>query len=109
LVHEPKGETAGRAPCLDDLARPTWVNCRPRKPPYQYTPPAADAPRFGQPITQADIAPWDISIVPDGGPAILQSRATDEAGNVQPSREQFIADRVSSDGSRSRSEISADL
>ena len=27
---------------------------------------AADAPRFGQPITQADIAPWDISIGPDG-------------------------------------------
>ena len=27
---------------------------------------AADAPRFGQPITQADIAPWDISIAPDG-------------------------------------------
>ena len=27
---------------------------------------AADAPRFGQPITQADIAPWDNSIAPDG-------------------------------------------
>ena len=27
---------------------------------------AADAPRFGQPIKQADIAPWDISIGPDG-------------------------------------------
>jgi len=27
---------------------------------------AADAPRFGQPITAADIAPWDISIPPDG-------------------------------------------
>src|SRR5262249_18558757 len=27
---------------------------------------AADAPRFGQPITAADLAPWDISIAPDG-------------------------------------------
>ena len=27
---------------------------------------AADAPRFGQPITGAEIAPWDISIAPDG-------------------------------------------
>ena len=27
---------------------------------------AADAPRFGQPMTPADIAPWDISIGPDG-------------------------------------------
>jgi DNA-binding transcriptional LysR family regulator len=27
----------------------------------------------------------------DGGPAILQSRAWDEAGNSQPSREQFVA------------------
>jgi sulfane dehydrogenase subunit SoxC len=33
--------------------------------------------------------PWNW----DGAPATLQSRATDEAGNVQPSREQFIADR----------------
>src|ERR1700722_19358231 len=29
----------------------------------------------------------------DGGPAILQSRAWDEAGNVQPTREQFVAKR----------------
>ncbi len=29
----------------------------------------------------------------DGGPAILQSRAWDEAGNVQPTRAQFIAQR----------------
>jgi len=29
----------------------------------------------------------------DGGPATLQSRATDEAGNVQPTREQQIAER----------------
>ncbi len=27
---------------------------------------AADAPRYGQPITGADLAPWDISIAPDG-------------------------------------------
>ena len=25
-----------------------------------------DAPRYGQPITPADLAPWDISIAPDG-------------------------------------------
>ena len=29
----------------------------------------------------------------DGGPATLQSRATDEAGNVQPTREKLIAER----------------
>src|SRR5437870_5447455 len=27
---------------------------------------AADAPRFGQPLAPADVAPWDISIAPDG-------------------------------------------
>jgi S-disulfanyl-L-cysteine oxidoreductase SoxD len=27
---------------------------------------AADAPQFGKPVTQADIAAWDISIGPDG-------------------------------------------
>src|SRR5215471_6432151 len=27
---------------------------------------AADAPRFGRPISPADLAPWDISIAPDG-------------------------------------------
>ena len=27
---------------------------------------AADAPRLGQPITSADLVPWDISIAPDG-------------------------------------------
>ena len=27
---------------------------------------AADAPRFGQPIAPANLAPWDISIAPDG-------------------------------------------
>ena len=29
----------------------------------------------------------------DGGPAILQSRAWDQAGNVQPTRAQFVAQR----------------
>jgi sulfane dehydrogenase subunit SoxC len=33
----------------------------------------------------------------DGGPAILQSRAWDEAGNVQPTRAQIIAERGESD------------
>src|SRR5262245_66385538 len=27
---------------------------------------ATDVPRFGQPITPAELAPWDISIAPDG-------------------------------------------
>ena len=27
----------------------------------------------------------------DGGPAVLQSRAWDEGGNMQPTREQFVA------------------
>ena len=27
---------------------------------------AADAPRFGQPISPADLAAWDISIAPNG-------------------------------------------
>ena len=29
----------------------------------------------------------------DGGPATLQSRATDEEGNVQPTREKLVAER----------------
>jgi sulfane dehydrogenase subunit SoxC len=29
----------------------------------------------------------------DGGPAVLQSRAWDESGNVQPTRSQFVAER----------------
>ena len=29
----------------------------------------------------------------DGGPAVLQSRSTDEAGNVQPTRAAMIAER----------------
>ena len=31
----------------------------------------------------------------NGGPAILQSRATDDQGNVQPSRAQFLGERGS--------------
>jgi sulfane dehydrogenase subunit SoxC len=34
-------------------------------------------------------APWRW----DGGPAVLQSRAWDEAGNVQPTRSELIASR----------------
>jgi sulfane dehydrogenase subunit SoxC len=34
-------------------------------------------------------APWQWN----GGPAVLQSRATDDAGMVQPSRAQFVAER----------------
>ena len=34
-------------------------------------------------------APWRW----DGGPAVLQSRAWDEGGNVQPTRAQFVAQR----------------
>jgi cytochrome c len=30
------------------------------------TPALAEAPQFGQAIASADIAPWDISIGPDG-------------------------------------------
>jgi len=33
----------------------------------------------------------------DGGPAVLQSRAWDEAGNVQPTRAQVVAERGESD------------
>jgi len=33
--------------------------------------------------------PWNW----DGRPVVLQSRATDEAGNVQPTREALIAER----------------
>src|SRR5689334_3941222 len=34
----------------------------------------------------------------DGGPAVLQSRAWDEAGNVQPTRAQFVAERGQTKG-----------
>jgi sulfane dehydrogenase subunit SoxC len=49
---------------------------------------ALDEPRLPQAFTRFSMAwRWD------GGPAILQSRAWDEGGNVQPTREQFVARR----------------
>jgi sulfane dehydrogenase subunit SoxC len=39
-------------------------------------------------------APWRW----DGGPAVLQSRALDEAGNVQPTRAQIVAERGETKG-----------
>ena len=49
---------------------------------------ALDEPRLPKAFTRFGMAwRWD------GGPAILQSRAWDEAGNVQPTREQFVARR----------------
>jgi len=49
---------------------------------------AMQAPVLSKAFTRFRI-PWTW----DGRTAILQSRATDEAGNVQPSREAFIAER----------------
>jgi sulfane dehydrogenase subunit SoxC len=47
-----------------------------------------DEPRLSKAFTRFSMAwRWD------GGPAILQSRAWDEGGNVQPTREQFVAKR----------------
>jgi sulfane dehydrogenase subunit SoxC len=49
---------------------------------------ALDEPRLPKAFTRFSMAwRWD------GGPAILQSRAWDEGGNVQPTREQFVAKR----------------
>jgi sulfane dehydrogenase subunit SoxC len=49
---------------------------------------ALDEPRLPAAFTRFSMAwRWD------GGPAILQSRAWDEGGNVQPTREQFVAKR----------------
>ncbi len=49
---------------------------------------ALDEPRLPKAFSRFNMAwRWD------GGPAILQSRAWDEAGNVQPTREQFVAKR----------------
>jgi sulfane dehydrogenase subunit SoxC len=49
---------------------------------------ALDEPRLPQAFTRFSMAwRWD------GGPAILQSRAWDEGGNLQPTREQFVARR----------------
>src|SRR5205823_11052089 len=49
---------------------------------------ALQAPVLSKAFTRFRM-PWSW----DGGPVVLQSRATDEAGNVQPSREAFIAER----------------
>jgi sulfane dehydrogenase subunit SoxC len=49
---------------------------------------ALDEPRLPKAFTRFSM-PWRW----DGGPAILQSRAWDEAGNMQPTREQFVAQR----------------
>jgi sulfane dehydrogenase subunit SoxC len=49
---------------------------------------ALDEPRLPKAFTRFSMAwRWD------GGPAVLQSRAWDEGGNVQPTREQFVARR----------------
>jgi sulfane dehydrogenase subunit SoxC len=49
---------------------------------------AVQEPRLPKAFTRFRM-PWRW----DGGPAILQSRAWDEGGNVQPTREQFVARR----------------
>jgi S-disulfanyl-L-cysteine oxidoreductase SoxD len=42
---------------------------------------AADAPRFGQPIAPADLAPWDISVGPDGA-GLPPGRGTAKEGEA---------------------------
>jgi sulfane dehydrogenase subunit SoxC len=49
---------------------------------------ALDAPVLPKALTRFR-APWQWN----GGPAVLQSRATDDTGMVQPSRAQFVAER----------------
>jgi sulfane dehydrogenase subunit SoxC len=46
-----------------------------------------------QPVLSKAFTRFRMSWKWDGEPVVLQSRATDEAGNVQPSREAFIAER----------------
>ena len=60
--------------------------------------PLADKPRFGKPISEADVVAWNIDVrstdglglpagrgsVKDGQPATLMSRAVDSTGYVQP-------------------------
>jgi mono/diheme cytochrome c family protein len=41
----------------------------------------ADAPRFGQPIAPADLAPWDISVGPDGA-GLPPGRGTPREGEA---------------------------
>jgi len=42
---------------------------------------AAEAPRFGQPISPADLAPWDISVGPDGA-GLPPGRGTPKEGEA---------------------------
>jgi sulfane dehydrogenase subunit SoxC len=49
---------------------------------------ARDAPVLSKSFTRFRM-PWNWN----GQPAILQSRATDEAGNVQPTRAALVAER----------------
>ncbi len=42
---------------------------------------SAQAPKFGQPIAPADLAPWDISIGPDGA-GLPPGRGTATQGEV---------------------------
>ena len=49
---------------------------------------ALQAPVLSKALTRFRM-PWNW----DGGPSVLMSRATDEAGNLQPSRAAFIAER----------------
>jgi sulfane dehydrogenase subunit SoxC len=53
-----------------------------------WAPAALQAPVLSKAFTRFRM-PWNW----DGGPAILQSRAVDEAGNMQPTRAAFLAER----------------
>jgi sulfane dehydrogenase subunit SoxC len=53
-----------------------------------WAPAALQEPILSKALTRFR-APWQWN----GGPALLQSRATDDTGMVQPTREQFIAER----------------
>jgi sulfane dehydrogenase subunit SoxC len=57
-----------------------------------WAPAALQAPVLSKALTRFRLA-WQW----DGGPAILQSRATDEAGNTQPTRAALIAERFQTD------------
>jgi sulfane dehydrogenase subunit SoxC len=46
-----------------------------------------------QPVLSKAFTRFRIAWSWNGAPVIVQSRATDEAGNVQPTREAFIAER----------------
>jgi len=53
-----------------------------------WAPAALQEPVLSKALTRFGV-PWQWS----GGPAILQSRATDDTGRVQPTRSQFVAER----------------